>query len=164
MKRFLLVLTTSCLLATHTVAAEFHCSQEVSYKWKQEKAESETTVLFSNIEAKGLDELTAKQALNQKLSSEKARAIESCKAKHENLAACIKGKLISSGTTLQALGFNARKTLEDSIVADCKNLFGSCSSSINSEPVCREIVVAAAATEAENSKEAEKSTKDKKKK
>ena len=126
------------------VQAEHLCQVEITYQWKKEDAETEIKEQWGRLEARGTDEKEAKAKLQKITDPERIFVLGRCRREHENQSACVATRFTSYSATLQSLSFTARKKLEDSILADCKLAAGTCTGVLVSDPVCTEIVVAAA--------------------
>ncbi len=122
------------LLFFEVAAAEFHCQSAISYKWK--RGETEFDVYRQLVVGVGIDEESAKNKLKEAVEAEKSISLAGCKQGHENLAGCIAAKFQSLGDTYQALGFSARKTMEDAISKDCENQQGLCVSASSTDAAC----------------------------
>lgn len=126
--------------------AEFICKAEISYKWTQSVgpkrvvAEDEDTsgdgavsdeapehsVFWSLIERRAATEDEAKARAADAAATQKPGAEKACRDLRENLAGCIAGKYASMSSTMQSLGFSARKAMEEAISQDCKKMQGRC--------------------------------------
>lgn len=135
------------------------CSGEVRYQWSRRDDKGAPLepqiVTFVSMQAKGASEDEAKSELAKLLEEAKARALEVCAAKHENLSGCVAAKMSSNTILLNSLGFRAREALQDAIIEDCKGQTGSCALSPSEPPVCR-AELQAVAPEAESKDEASK--------
>lgn len=118
------------------VLAEYECRSEVSYAWKGEKADAETEVFFRAASVRGETENNGKEALEKKLSEEKAAALSECARLHEGVAECIATKFSNLQSTMQGMTFSGRKGLEESIRNDCTALKGKCISAKASDVKC----------------------------
>ncbi|WKZ57498.1 MAG: hypothetical protein QY326_02205 [Bdellovibrionota bacterium] len=112
-------------------------------------------------EAKGASQEEARQGTLKLLEASQARALESCRSKHENLSGCVAAKMSSNTTLMNSLGFAAKKALQDAIVEDCKHQSGACSLVKIEDPKCSVIETAPIKTEAEGKAESKKGEKKK---
>jgi hypothetical protein len=154
-----------------TAVAEFGCSASVSYKWvKQSVNEGNgkapptaepSSIHFATVERKGGDEAAAKAALEVELARQRIKASEACKREHEAFGECLGTKFATHKSVIDSLGFSARREFEKALSEECRGAVGSCTAVITGDPVCKEIVVPAAAPAAG---EGEKKADDKKKK
>ena len=115
---------------------------------------------FANVERKGEDEPAAKGALEIELARQRIKASEACKREHEAFGECLGAKFTSYKAVLASLGFSARRDFEKALSEECRGSVGSCTSVVTGDPVCKEIIVAAAPAAGEADKKAD----DKKKK
>lgn len=114
--------------------ADFHCQSAISFKWK--RGDAEFDVYRQVVTGAGVDEAEAKAKLKDAVDAAKTEAQANCKQQHENLAGCIAAKFQTLGNTYQALGFSARKTMEEAITKDCENQQGLCAGAHSSDPAC----------------------------
>ena len=147
MKTIIYFLILVLAVRSTLVSAEFACSSEISYKWREISGEkekggakgAEAVIYFSSVQETGADEAAAKKALEESTVREKVKASDACKRLHENLAGCMSAKFASLANTLQNASFTARKQIEDAVVADCRGQQGTCLEIIASDPKCAEI-------------------------
>lgn len=147
MRKVLLLLSCSVVLDAQIARADFVCSSDVTYKWKEEgvgtpaagSANSEKAVHFSITDAAGDSEEAAKAKLSPLLIAAKARAALACQEEHENQSKCIATKYSAMSTVVNSLSFSARKELEESIISDCKKSQGKCLEASSSDPKCSEV-------------------------
>lgn len=159
-RRLLFVLLVVELFGFSVAQAEFRCESRIGYTVefapKREAtpspgktvtpaapAESRTsTVYLSVVEARGADEAKAKSALQKTSAHQMEKVREECRERHENVGGCISSKYATNAPTLRALGFSARKALEEALQGDCETQRGICKKVEATEPVCAEIVLA----------------------
>lgn len=139
-KRF--ALTSALLLAPETAPAEFSCQSSITYKWKQEKEEAPKQVFWLGLRTFGATEAEAKGELERRLGLERKKATTACEYRHENTGRCVAAKLSAKATVLREVGFAMRKTLEESMTADCQSQSGRCLGAEPAEIKCEEKVVA----------------------
>jgi len=106
---------------------------EIFYRWKPH-----SPVIKANVPEEGVEEFfrevvataETKEAAVAKLTTEltqaELEAVTHCRQAHENKAACIHAKLNQAAATINALGFQARRVLNESIENDCALSFGTC--------------------------------------
>ena len=143
------VLFNTCLLLMllpGIAAADFVCKSQLSYKWKKEKAEQEESVDVGLVEAVGKDQAQVKARLEDMLPESKAQALQNCKKEHESVAECLADKFAAMASVLNSMRFEARKSLEQAISADCELRKGLCTTASSSEIVCAEKVTDAVGT------------------
>ena len=159
-----------------TASADHICQTTISYSWILKQAlavspgipegegvkepavaattpEVKQTVHFGIVERGAVSIDDAKAALQKIVERWKVRASEVCSRDHESVSSCTAVKLESHASTLNALGFSARRELERSISQDCESQQGRCVEVLSSEPICREVVVAAAKDDGATGKE-----------
>lgn len=158
----------SLLVSASPGSAEFRCSADISYKWlKKPTAEvarpeaprgpavgptatpvpptpvqEPAIVRLLGIERAGVDEVTAKAALEMEADRQRIRASEACKREHEAFGTCVALKMSSRSTVLNSLSFSARSELERALADECRHQEGTCVGVEVSEPKCRESVTA----------------------
>lgn len=164
---WLSVALLSLLLSASSGSAEFRCSADISYKWLKKPAaevarpdaprgtavgptptpvpptpvQEPVIVRLLGIERAGVDEATAKGALQMEADRQRIRASEACKREHEAFGTCVALKMSSRSTILNSLSFSARAELEKALADECRHQEGTCVGVEVSEPKCREIVI-----------------------
>jgi hypothetical protein len=151
------------LFASFSLQADFLCSSEISYKWRREKETEDHVMVMGIAAAIGADEASTREKLAIQILKDRAQADTKCRTEHENLTRCISGKFEAETRTLNALGFSARKALEEAITNDCSVAQGRCGDTIASEIKCVEQVVPGSEAEAGKKEESKKEEKGKKK-
>ncbi|MBX7136572.1 MAG: hypothetical protein K1X83_01215 [Oligoflexia bacterium] len=136
----------SFLVFPGILSADFVCKSQLSYKWKKEKAEQEETVEVGLVEASGKDQAQVKARLEDLLPESKTQALQNCKKEHESVAECLADKFASMASVLNSMRFEARKSLEQAISADCEIRKGLCTTAASTEIVCAEKISEAAGT------------------
>jgi hypothetical protein len=164
--------------AIATAAADVRCRVDVSYKWAKSPPTDtgatpsaapatpgpESQIRFAFLEKTAADEKVAKEALMAEVNRAKARASESCRRDHENLAGCVATKFAVQGGVLGRLSFSAQKRLEAAIEADCRSQVGTCTEILSSDPVCEQVgTVEPTPAAAEEAAKGDKKGKEKKK-
>lgn len=158
------------ILIPSLTLAEFECSSNVSYTWKKtvekpekgERAEKtnppeeKLEVHWRGLAAIGKDQEEAKARVIEAANLEKNKALKSCATEHQNVAGCVASKFEANSHTYNALGFSARKALEEAISKDCAAAQGVCIDATVSEPKCKEFVSAAASPSPSAAEEKEK--------
>ena len=158
----------SPLLSASSVYAEFRCSADISYTWVKKAAvetsrpegprgttpgqtptplppvptPEPTLVRLLGVERGGVEEASAKAALQLETDRQRIRASEACKREHEAFGTCVALKMNARSTVLNSLSFSARSELERALAEECRQQQGTCLAVDVSEPKCREIVVA----------------------
>lgn len=122
-------------LASKPALAQYLCKTELSYKWVPDEQDPEQ-VRFEIVSAEAEQEDQAKQLLKQKLSDVQIRAMQHCRAKHQNLSGCIAEKFSGLHGMMGSLSFTARKTLEDAVTLDCKKNQGRCQEPVSGKISC----------------------------
>ena len=166
MFKTLIALMLYIVLIGTNVEAEFICSADVHYKWRRAsssenttngESQNEHTVYWTSIEKQAATEEAAKEMVHKVSLAERGNAERACSTTHQNLSGCIASKYSSLSSSVNSLGFAARKSIEEAIDADCKLQQGKCSGSVVSEINCRQSAEAAVQTDAEkNNKERKK--------
>jgi len=100
------------------------------------------TVRFTVIERRGMDESSAKSALEVEVQRQKLRAAERCKRAHESFGECVTTKLATKSSVLNSLSFSARTQAEKALMDECQIQQGRCLAVDASEPACRSIGLA----------------------
>lgn len=138
---FILLLIFSGL-SIHEAFAEFSCRAGLHYSWKKQGEEDALKVEWPALEIVSESEVEAKAKLEERLIKEKAKALEACRAEHENLSGCVAAKFSVMASVMQRLAFSARKSLEKAINADCSSRQGSCIKVESEEIKCTDLTPA----------------------
>jgi len=154
MKHLLIISFIFAQLLARVSAADFECFSDVSYKWKKgpelitpaPTPGEEITFEWGRVRGRGKDEADAKLKLAEALQDAKGKALSECKQAHESTADCLAAKYASMSSTINSLRFEARKSLEQAISADCALQKGSCTGVSATDAQCAEKASASAAT------------------
>ncbi len=132
--------------------ADYVCEAQVSFTWKRRPppplpnarpskeeapAIEPTTDFYTTIGEQGIVEADTKSRVAIKLATAQAEALNECRKRHESQAGCVTDKLRKTATDYARLDFAGRKTILDSVNADCTFNLGTCLSASASEIQCR---------------------------
>lgn len=152
-----LIFLVILLLPAAPALSQVNCKTNISYSWRPQPAdlssekkksgtaagaqsgeaeESPIEVQFGVLGATAQTEQEAKDKLQGLVAKEISRASALCSDTHENLSGCIGGKLTALSSQIQNLSFNARRDLEQSVVADCQLRRGLCMPPKSSDIIC----------------------------
>ena len=120
------------------------CEASISYFWKSESAAAKADangakhdkVFFSTVSEQGENTEEVKAKLNRRVSSVRARAIDTCRVEHQSPASCVSKKLNSLATDYPSMGYEQRAVMLKSIQKDCGLAAGSCLSTEVSDMKC----------------------------
>lgn len=139
--------------------AMYECSCDVSYTWKPNPSLPEkqldprtgrmvdvppppaepVTVHALRITEEGAEQAALKALLNQRKAPSEAKAMDKCRADHEQLNRCIQSALQQAQSTLIAVDFEARHMMIKSINQSCRDAGGKCLNATFEAPSCMEV-------------------------
>ncbi len=131
----------------------FSCSTDIFYHWKSTEktvkenppetpapestpvTHEEKKEFFTTLVERGKRGTQTKQFLERRLDQGKSEALEKCRTKH-SAASCESKQLQAHASRFQLLDFEAKRTLQKSIMESCKESAGTCLSASSSDIIC----------------------------
>ncbi|MCC6933112.1 MAG: hypothetical protein IT292_07645 [Deltaproteobacteria bacterium] len=133
-------------------AAVFRCGTDIFYSWQPTPPPPPTTQVKTQTTAASAiapieefyqrifdleaSEQAAKDRFNKNLPTYQAQAMKRCEEKHQSMARCLANNFKAIQTDMQAMDFEARKLLRESVTTDCQNVYGRCTATRTGEITC----------------------------
>jgi hypothetical protein len=143
--------------AAAEVSYGYRCEADLFYTWRRTPQKKVTQGLpgqkqpdgadspeepieqfFDRVSERGAAEKPVRDQIQQRIASEKGRALAACRSDHENQGDCVAERIRRVEPTYRNADYLSRKAITDGIKSDCENGFGRCVSARAGDIVCTE--------------------------